>query len=74
MYGSDGEDFERMVCTGYDAFMRWDGQLKKEVGLRKTKYAVQTLLWYLKVVELLIDFITILLLMVSDMTPIGLPL
>lgn len=72
MYGSDGEDFERMVCTGYDAFMRWDGQLKKEVGLRKTKYAVQTL--YLKVVELLIDFITILLLMVSDMTPIGLPL
>lgn len=55
MYGSQGEEFDRMVRTGYNAFMQWDGQLKKKVGLRKTKYAVQTLLWFLKAVELLID-------------------
>lgn len=52
--GSEGEEFERMVCTGYDAFMQWDGQLKKKVGLRKTKYAVHMLLWCLKAIELLI--------------------
>ena len=50
-----GEELERMVRTGYDVFMPWDGQLKKKVGLRKTKYAVQTLLWCLKAVELLIS-------------------
>ena len=55
MYGSQGEQFERMVRIGYDAFMQWDGKLKKKVGLRKTKYAVQTLLWCLKTIELVID-------------------
>jgi len=55
MYGSQGEEFERMVRIGYDAFMQWDGQLKKKVGQRKTKYAVQTVLWCLKAVELHLD-------------------
>ena len=60
MYPSLGEndcDYNYMIQTGYDAFMKWDGKMKKKVGLRKAHYPTQAILWVLKLFELLISFL-----------------
>jgi hypothetical protein len=42
-----------VVQAGYDAFMDWDGKFKRKVGIRKPKYIILCLLWFLKLVELI---------------------
>jgi hypothetical protein len=41
------------IQAGYDAFMDWDGKFKRKVGIRKPKYLILALLWFLKLVELI---------------------
>lgn len=46
-----GEEFEAIVRSGYDQFMRWDGQLNRKVHHRLPNYQALYVLWTLKVVE-----------------------
>lgn len=53
--GKDDYDFHAMIDAGYNAFMQWDGNMKKKVGVRRPKYVIQAILWILKSIELLND-------------------
>lgn len=48
------EAYEKMVETGYDAFMQWDGRLHKKVGYRQPNYEALSVLWPMKIIEILI--------------------
>lgn len=50
------ESGDKMVKSGYNAFMQWDGTLKQKVELRK-KYGIQVVLWMFKCVELVSWFV-----------------
>ena len=58
MYPSLGDDYDRMVKRGYDAFMAWDGTYKTKIGVRKPNYGIQCMLWSLKVIELLVALLS----------------
>jgi hypothetical protein len=45
-----------MVERGYDAFMKWDGRMRRKVGVRRPDYCMQVLLWVLKGIELMYGF------------------
>jgi len=56
-FPSVGEDFNRMVESGYQAFKQWNGVMNKKVGKRLPNYQALVVLWTLKLVELILYWI-----------------
>ena len=54
LFPNIGKDYDSMVQQGYDSFMKWDGQMKKKVHVRKVNVCVNLILWFLKFFELVI--------------------
>jgi hypothetical protein len=50
-YPTTGKDYDAMVQSGYDEFMRWNGKMNKKVGYRQPNYSALYVLWTLKVFE-----------------------
>jgi hypothetical protein len=50
---SEGQEYEELVESGYQAFMAWDGAMKKKVGARIPNYPALCFLWFLKGLEIL---------------------
>jgi hypothetical protein len=46
-------DYEEIVRSGYLAFMRWNGERKKKLGVYHPNYTALCLLWILKFLEIL---------------------
>lgn len=61
LYPAVGAEYDRMVQSGYDAFMKWDGTMIKKVGHRRPNWEALIVLWCLKFLEvplyLLVDFV-----------------
>lgn len=52
-----GEEYEDIARSGYDAMMKWDGTMKKKIGKRFPNYPALTLLWSVRIIELILLFI-----------------
>eukprot|EP00597_Dinobryon_sp_UTEXLB2267_P002566 CAMPEP_0170063068 /NCGR_PEP_ID=MMETSP0019_2-20121128/4074_1 /TAXON_ID=98059 /ORGANISM="Dinobryon sp., Strain UTEXLB2267" /LENGTH=215 /DNA_ID=CAMNT_0010269405 /DNA_START=166 /DNA_END=809 /DNA_ORIENTATION=- len=42
---AEGQEYEDLVDSGYHAFMRWNGDMKKKVGTRIPNYPALCFLW-----------------------------
>jgi hypothetical protein len=51
MFPAIGKEYDDMVDSGYQAFMKWDGKMKKKLGHRTPNYQALYVLWLLKFVE-----------------------
>jgi hypothetical protein len=47
-------DYDAMVERGYNAFMNWNGEQTKKVGVRRGKWMLQIFLWFLKLCEIIV--------------------
>jgi hypothetical protein len=56
IFPSVGEAFDRMVCSGYEAFTQWDGSMNAKVGRRLPNYQALVVLWVLKALELVYHY------------------
>ena len=52
-----GEEYRDIAQTGYDAMMKWDGVMKKKVGVRFPNYQALSILWVVRVIELVLLFL-----------------
>lgn len=55
IYSNLHEDFDRLFQKGYAAFMEWDGTYKEKVQARKPKYGIQCFLWFLFLLEKIME-------------------
>jgi hypothetical protein len=53
LYPPELETYEKMVETGYRAFLEWDGRLHKKVGYRQPNYEALSVLWPMKIMEVI---------------------
>lgn len=51
-----GEEYQDIARTGYDAMMKWDGTMKKKVGVRFPNYQALSILWPVRILELILLF------------------
>ena len=51
---SVGDDFDKIVESGYQAFKKWDGRMNQKVGKRLPNYQALIVLWALKLIEIFI--------------------
>lgn len=54
-YPAIGDAYDEIVRTGYDAMLQWNGKFNVKVGSRRPNYEALHVLWFLKVIEVLID-------------------
>lgn len=47
------EAYEKIVQSGYEAFLEWDGRLHKKVGYRQPNYQALSVLWPMKIIEII---------------------
>ena len=52
-----GEEYEDIARSGYDAMMKWDGKMKKKVGVRFPNYQALLVLWPIRIIELILFFV-----------------
>lgn len=50
-----GDEYDAMVQSGYEAFMKWDGKMNNKVGHRQPNYQALYVLWTLKICEYMVQ-------------------
>ena len=54
MFPPVGLDYDRLVSSGYEAVMKWDGCYKTKIGTRFANFHVLAMLWPVKFLEIII--------------------
>ena len=49
-----GAPYDQMIESGYEAMMKWDGNMLNKVGLRQPNYQALYVLWFLKALEVIV--------------------
>ena len=49
-----GAPYDQMVQSGYEAMMKWDGNMLNKVGHRQPNYEALYVLWFLKALEVIV--------------------